>query len=85
MYKVRTCELMKCDPACEPWFALYHCAAVTTTLSYNKEMAYQMTVAFDHSYAIFIIKECATYVVQDELQSGFATIIVVLFVVSFRR
>ena len=34
-YKVRICELMKC----KPWFALYHCAAVTTTLSYNKEMA----------------------------------------------
>ena len=70
------CELKKC----EPWFALYHCAAVTTTLS-NKEMAYQMTVAFDLSYAIFMIKECTTDVVQDELQSCFATILVVLFVV----
>ena len=35
----RTCELMKCEPACEPWFALYHCAVVITTLSDNKEMA----------------------------------------------
>ena len=73
------CELMKC----EPWFALYHCATVTTTLSYNKEMAYQITVAFDLSYAIFMIKECTTYVVQDELQSCFATTLFVL--VSFRR
>ena len=79
---------MKCElrlMKCEPWFALDHCAAVTTTFS-NKEMAHQMTGAFDLLYAIFIIMECTTYVVQDELHSCFVTtILVVLFIVSFRR
>ena len=62
------------------------CRISGNTLNYPAtsgiRIAYQMTVALDLSYGILMIKECTTYVNQDELQSCFATILVVLFLIS---